>query len=358
MKTASGSLTAPERERYDMKWAILLAMAILSSLVAPPAHAGRIPTYKVVDLGTGFQARGINDAGVVYGSLDGFPATVSLPKRGSPKVKKYDVRLGEVRGVCTSTPSTIIGFVEVNGQMHAATFGNTTKLLPFPAPSQALGINNKANMVVGWATKTLSGGGTRRRPVALSKSVVSWPDFTYGGTTGFFENGEATFVNDKGIIAGQAEVHTFPSMALTWRDGSARYPTWNVLGRITSLGKTVTTYEVDPSDPYEDLNIQLNKASTKHPATGVRPGWTYLAPIGVAERSGWVAGNGTREDGTSGTFLLPFKKPNGAVTELSTRVTTPGWTISSIVGMNQKGEIVGYATDLTGTEHTIVLRPR
>jgi len=282
----------------------------------------------------------------------------------------------------------VTGFSYITGgHAHAITYDGTTLVdLGTLGGNDSYGyaINN-SNVVVGWS---YNGSGTER-PFAATSGTMS--DLI---TTSIYDSGNATAINDNGVVVGCQTFSGFVAHSCSWSGGVTTdlysggiVPSTNELYAINASGEMCgeagpsNTAWITTSTGYYSLG---NLAGTSQGAAqainilgevvGAMPTgsgskaflWKPSVPFGssgtlvdlgnissAAYTSAAAINSWGEVVGMSGSH--PFYWYAGIMTDLNTKIS--GYTITEVHGINDKGQIAAFGLDSGSHFVSLILTP-
>jgi probable HAF family extracellular repeat protein len=302
--------------------------AALAAIAGISHAAVNAPSWTVVDIGTlggpGSYGAAVSDAGFVVGCAD-------LPG-GMAHAFLYDGKMHDL-GTGGGDPAGSSCALAVNDRGVAAGRSSSGDLVLWSGSSVApIGVKgtvggiNDLNVVVGSAN---ANGGTRAFVYANGKVTMIGGDAT----------GEATAVNVRGQVAG-----TLSGRAFLYTDGATQ--------DLGTLGGFSSAKGLDDRGRVVGMSTDAN--GTPYPflwSNGTMqaiPGPSGSGAIDIDD-AGFVIGSA---EGTHGYYL-----DNGTYTRLDTlpAVVAKGWRHLEPTGVNNRGWIVGTATDGAGNLRAFLL---
>jgi hypothetical protein len=302
------------------------------TLCAPAAHA--VGPYLVTDLGP-FGPTAINDHGVIVGrGADSRPARWHNGVQSGLGIASF----GAANSI--NNAGRIVGTVD--GPFQQAFVqddnGSTTFLTHFH-DSYALDVN-AAGTFVGWAYQPAGGVPPTFGPRAYVNQVNNWIP---RGDGRFAER--AVAVNDNGVVIGHSGIGEFSyngtgnAIHLSGIDhaldinNAGDIVGWNGVTDQTAVLRRANGTIVQLPRPPGVNRMQAAAVNESLHIVG------YLDPPAIPQRAFiWTQTTGTVDLNTVAVGL------------------PPGWVISSAIGVNEAGQIIGFAQDAT-TLRSILLTP-
>jgi probable HAF family extracellular repeat protein len=326
--------------------------------VGSSAWAGSMPSYSATDLGTlnGYVQVGlflspngsVTGTSISNGSI--FPQPfIYNSANGATGIPVPDGwSQGFALGVNAS--GQIVGQgVSSNGSTQAFTSQvggpavDLSSALGSPYVSAARGINS-AGDIVGYRMPS-----SESSPQAFMHSHTG--TVTNLGTLG--GAGSMAFaVNGAGQVTGQSATADGAQHAFMWHNGTMM--DLGTLGTVAGVesaglainasGQIVGWSQDDSGHSRAFLHSEGQMIDLGGPVEG------QSTAIGIND-AGWVVGNSSDASGNTSAFLYM----NGVMIDLQTLVTTAGWTLGGVFGINDNGQIAAWARDDNGAVHALLL---
>jgi len=255
---------------------------------------------------------------------------------------------GTALGVNNS--GSVVGFANLPGDTESHAFlwrkGIKSDLGTFGGPNSQANFINERGEVVGWAETSSPGPFGEEFFPFLWQDGLMIPLPTLGGNNGF-----ANGINSRGQVGGGAENTTPDSTCPTppaplelrpviWEKGEIQQ-------ELPTIGDDPDGFVQAINDNGQAIGQTFDCTSAYHavlwnkgtPTDLGTPGGLLLIPLGINNR-GQIVGFELSSDGT---VLLAFLWQNGVATELG---TLPPDVFSLAIGINDKGQIVGDSCDM------------
>lgn len=302
--------------------------------------------------GTFSRAAAINDLGVVTGTADGFGNVSGAPSDCSGTFLTQPF---------VWSPGTGMQGLGILWGPGFSLYSELNDYIACPAiPFHATGIN-EAGRVIGYTDQI----------VAWYQWNITWDVSTgmqyFGGT---YAPNWANGINNTGQIVGAYGLYGISPLATSWKDGTMTQLmptpsgsdmfTGSIANSVNDLGLVAGWYQ--GTDAVRHASLWTSTGMLRD--LGTLPGDLVSAALEVN-----IFGEVIGTSGTTSVARWPWT-PNGSVSgrqfiwtdsggmkDLSTLIPSgSGWTLTSVTGINGRGEIVGQGT-IGGEQHGYLLTP-
>ncbi|MBS1701409.1 MAG: hypothetical protein JST12_07100 [Armatimonadetes bacterium] len=319
--------------------------AFSKSVSVAVGSGGGTASYQIVDLGTGKEPEKINNSSVVLAFSLNSNDTYTW-SNGS-----WTLAQSNFKGTGMNDSGTIVGIVPP--QRAAVVSAGNLSFLPLGGNNGVYptGINASGDIsaIINY------GSGSDQAAVYRGGSLIPLPGIE-GALTG-----AAYGINDSGLVVGEG---AWNGPFKAYRHGV----TWDITNAILDLATGMQT---------DAPVFAINNAGTAcgfmlvQTTSGLLPRATMISgnqlshisipgiePNGQSNAEninnlGQIIGEATTSDG----HFFPYLWSPSGITDLQASIDPSlGWTISQVLSINDKGEIVGTGT-LNGSTHVLLLKP-
>lgn len=322
----------------------VLAVAVVATTVVQEAAA--VPKYTLVDLGTltpteKTQGWAVNAAGKVAFDKSEFPAGQFY--NGSTISSACSMMSARsLNGL-----DQIVGYsgMRKKGQtVWVASICKGQTLTQIPLPNGATGADakdiNDAGTVIGYYRSA-----TTERAFRYSGGVVTSLD-----PVGGYEWSRPGGINAQGAIVGSSFTQNVGGRATIWENGVGRDLNVPTPGSSSSANDVNDKGQITGSGPNANAYVYSNGIIVD---LGRLPGTTFSVGRSI-NNYGEVVGH----SGGSNTAGTPFIYTEGKMYNLNSLVDpAPGWVLNNAEGINDRGFIVGQATNASGFQRAYLLKP-